>query len=156
MFVDELSVSRQLGGYFGRIDSVYSSGHRLLVDYLGDCDLKIMMELICTHFCLFFSNERDIENFLGRLAWPHKKFLAPELSVTAALSLLHKPHTLCLPKLMQTHMVLLVSEAIGLNLDFDHSIPDLKLVDHYLSIFRSFLKHLNHVFSLPQERRLVI
>ncbi|XP_074371456.1 uncharacterized protein LOC141712420 isoform X5 [Apium graveolens] len=149
VFVDELSVSRKLGAYFSRIDSVYSTRHRLLVDYLGDCDLKIIWELICTHFLLFVSNERDIENLLSRLAWPHKEFLAPELSVNAALSLLDKPHMPCIPKLMQTHMISLVSEAIGFNLDCDHSKPDLKLVDHYLKIFRrSVVLYADHIAKL--------
>lgn len=149
VFVDELSVSRQLRGYFSRIDSVSSTRYKQLVDCLGDCDLKIMMELICTHFFLFISNERDIENIFSRLAWPHKDFLASELSVTAALSLLHKPQMLCLPKLMQTHMISLVSEAIGFNLNFDHSIPDLKFLDHYLSIFRrSVVLYADHIAKL--------
>ncbi|KAK1403687.1 hypothetical protein POM88_003292 [Heracleum sosnowskyi] len=148
VFVDELSVSRQLLGYFSRIDSV-STRYKQLVNCLGDCDLKIMMELICTHLFLFVSNELDIENYLSCLARPHKDFLAQELSVTAALSLLRKPHMLCLPKLMQTHMISLVSEAIGFNLDFDHSIPDLKLLDQYLSIFRrSVVLYADHIAKL--------
>lgn len=119
------------------------------MEYLGDCDLKIMLELICTHLFLFIPKEQDLENFLSRLSWPHKDFLAPEMSVAAALSLLRKPLILNLPKLMQTHVILLVSEAIGFNLDFDHSKPDLKLVDYYLSTFRrSVVLYADHIAKL--------
>ncbi|XP_017240369.1 uncharacterized protein LOC108213140 isoform X2 [Daucus carota subsp. sativus] len=149
VFVDELSLSGQLEGYFNKIDYVSSTSYELSMDYLGDGNLKIMMELICAHFFLFIFNEQNIENLLARLSWPLEDLIAPGMSVTAALSLLHKPHMLCLPKLIQTHMISLVSEAVGFNLDFDHSIPDLKLIDHYLLTFRrSIILYADHIAKL--------
>lgn len=150
VFVDELSVHGKLRGYFRLIDSVSSTREKLFLCHLGDDNIGIMMEVISTHFSLFIAKEQAFENFLNRLLWLHEKdFVTPELSLTTALSLLHNPVMLSGPKLMQTHIILLVSEAIRIGMDLENSKPDLELMDHYLLAFRRsvvlYTKHISHL-----------
>ncbi|KAL2513304.1 hypothetical protein Adt_18904 [Abeliophyllum distichum] len=153
IFLDELSIHGQLRGYFKLIDSVASTGEKLFISHSAQGDIGIVMEMICTHFFLSFSDELAFEDFLSRLFGirakePRYSFRAPEISLITAVSLLHNPIMISAPKYMQAHLISLVSEAIDM-MDIESLKPDRKLMNCFLSVFeKSVMLYTKHMSSL--------
>ncbi|KAK9929785.1 hypothetical protein M0R45_026868 [Rubus argutus] len=87
------------------------------------------------------------DELLMRRLLRNKNFRGPELSLTAALPLLLNPIMLSAPKMLQTHLILLVSEAIDID-SLKNARPDLRLMDCYLTAFeRSVVLYTSHMSS---------
>lgn len=95
-----------------------------------------MIEAICNHFILSFSDKKAFGDFLSRLFCTHAiklkyPYRAPELGINAAVSLLLNPIMVSAPKYVQAHLISLVSEAVHIK----SSKPDRKLSNCFLSTF---------------------
>ncbi|XP_021802122.1 uncharacterized protein LOC110746222 isoform X2 [Prunus avium] len=118
IFADELVTRRLLREYFSLVDSTSPT-----TEILFQC-----------HFV-----KGDIGSVLEHCR-------VPELSLTSAVSLLQNPIMLSAPKMLQTHMTLLVSEAIDVDMSLKNARPDLRLMEGYLTAFeRSVHLYTSHM-----------
>ncbi|KAL0314134.1 UNVERIFIED_CONTAM: hypothetical protein Sangu_2257800 [Sesamum angustifolium] len=136
VFVDELLVHGQSRGCFKLINSVASINEMIFNPHSAHCDIGIVIEAMCHHFILSFSDKQAFGDFLSRLFCTHAKelkypFGAPALGVTAAISLLLSPFMVSAPRYMQAHLISLVSEAIDIKI----LKPDRRLTNCFLSTF---------------------
>ncbi|KAH6776610.1 hypothetical protein C2S52_014171 [Perilla frutescens var. hirtella] len=150
VFVDELLAHRQLAGYFKMINSVPGISDMRFKSQSAQGDAGMLMEAICNHFILSFSDEQAFEDFLSRLFCSHSMkleypFRPPALSITAAASLCLNPMMASAPKYVQAHLISLVSEAVHIKiLKADH-----KLMNCFLTTFeKSVILYMRHVSSL--------
>ncbi|XP_052203573.1 uncharacterized protein LOC127808903 isoform X3 [Diospyros lotus] len=150
VFADELLVHRQLREYFKLIDCHSSTSRKLFVCDSSHGDVESVIEVICTHFCLAFYNEQAYEDFLSRLfCWHENAFRVPQVGLSAALALLLNPIMLLAPKLVQAHLVSMVSEAITFGMGLESMQPDVRLMNCYLSAFeRSVILYVKHMSTL--------
>ncbi|XP_062030569.1 uncharacterized protein LOC133746399 isoform X1 [Rosa rugosa] len=148
IFADELLMRRLLRKYFVAVDSASCTNERLF-NNLVKSDIGSVLEVISVHFILSAYDEPASENFLKRLYLQFSKnFRGPELSLTAALPLLLNPIMLSAPKMLQTHFILLVSEAIDIDTSLKNVRPDLRNMDCYLTAFeRSVVLYTSHMSS---------
>lgn len=139
---------RLLRKYFVAVDSASCTNERLFNNFVKS-DIGSVLEVISIHFILSVYDEPAFENFLKRLYLQFSKhFRGPELSLTAALPLLLNPIMLSAPKMLQTHLILLVSEAIDIDTSLKNARPDLRLMDSYLTAFeRSIVLYTSHMSS---------
>lgn len=139
---------RLLRKYFVAVDSASCTNERLFNNFVKS-DIGSVLEVISIHFILSVYDEPAFENFLKRLYLQFSKnFRGPELSLTAALPLLLNPIMLSAPKMLQTHLILLVSEAIAIDTSLKNARPDLRLMDCYLTAFeRSVVLYTSHMSS---------
>ncbi|KAK4413360.1 hypothetical protein Salat_2748600 [Sesamum alatum] len=150
VFVDEMLVHGQSRGCFKLINSVVSISEMLFNPHPAHCDIGIVIEAMCNHFILSFSDKQAFGDFLSRLFCMHAKelkypFGAPALGVTAAISLLLSPIMVSAPKYMQAHLISLVSEAI----DIKSLKPDRRLTNCFLSTFeKSVTLYIIHISCL--------
>ncbi|KAF4379705.1 hypothetical protein F8388_023722 [Cannabis sativa] len=135
VFADELLLHRLLREYLMRVDSASSSSRVLFRSHFVHGYSGSVLEVISVHFILSLSDEQAFETFPKRLCgrWG-KDFRHPELSLTAAISLLN-PIVLSGPKIFQAHVILLVSEAIAIESSSESFRPNLKLMTCYLTAF---------------------
>ncbi|KAK4391249.1 hypothetical protein Sango_2188200 [Sesamum angolense] len=136
VFVDELLVHGQSRGCFKLINSVASINEMIFNPHSAHCDIGIVIEAMCHHFILSFSDKQAFGDFLSRLFCTHAKelkytFGAPALGVTAAISLLLSPFMVSAPRYMQAHLISLVSEAIDIKI----LKPDRRITNCFLSTF---------------------
>ncbi|KAG8378463.1 hypothetical protein BUALT_Bualt08G0139800 [Buddleja alternifolia] len=150
VFLDELFVHGQLRGYFKMINSVASINERLFSPHSAQGDTGIVIEAICNHFILSFSDEQAFGDFMSRLFFIYDKelrypFRASALGITAAVSLLLSPIMISAPKYIQAHLISLVSEAA----DVKSLKPDRKLINGFLSTFeKSITLYMTHMSCL--------
>ncbi|KAI3464354.1 hypothetical protein Pfo_021017 [Paulownia fortunei] len=152
VFVDELLAHGQLRGYFKMINSVASINEMLFNPHSAQDDIGIVIEAICNHFILSFSDKQAFGDFLSRLFCAHDidkyPFRAPALGVTAAVSLLLSPIMVSAPKYMQAHLISLVSEAVYIK----SLKPDRKLTNCFLSTFeKSVTLYMTHMCCLQTD-----
>lgn len=150
VFADELLVHKPLREYFMLIDSVSSASEMLFMCHSSPGHIGSVLEVLSSHFLLSVCDEQACEIFLNRLFWLHQKdFRVPELSLTAAISLLQNPIMLSAPKIFQAHIVSLVSEATIIDLDPENTRPNVGLMNCYLSLFEtSVIFYDRHISSL--------
>ena len=95
-----------------------------------------MMEIICSHFLLTISGEEALQAFLNRITWVRSNnSKSLEISVIAARMLLQNPIVLSSPKLLQAHIVSLVSDVISVCVDIERMTSDPTLIGSYISFF---------------------
>nr|XP_043616973.1 uncharacterized protein LOC122588827 [Erigeron canadensis] len=139
--IDELLLHGRLRKYLQMIDSYSPVHERLFKEGTNGGDFGVMMDMICSHFSLSISDEGALQEFLNRITRVHfTNSKSLELSVIAARTLLHNPVLLSSPKLIQAHVVSLVSNVISIGMDNERLTPDPKLVDCCLSVFESSVR----------------
>lgn len=127
---------RLLREYFSLVDSTSSTTEILFQCHFVKGDIGSVLEVISVHFISSVYGKRANENFLKRLFCDFGQHCrVPELSLTSAVSLLQNPIMLSAPKMLQTHMTLLVSEAIDVDMSLKNARPDLRLMEGYLTAF---------------------
>ncbi|XAR57459.1 hypothetical protein NMG60_11025612 [Bertholletia excelsa] len=153
VFADELLVHGQLREYFMLIDSHSSASTKLFMCRSSHGDVGSIIEVICTHFFLSFSDEEAFENYLRRLFWLHREdFRAPELSMSAALVLLLNPVMPAAPKFLQAHVISLVSESLAFAVELENKKSDVRLMHCYISAFeRSVILYVKHMSTLQMN-----
>ncbi|KAL3513375.1 hypothetical protein ACH5RR_026092 [Cinchona calisaya] len=153
VMLDEILVHEQLGPLFEIIDSFATTSGMLHMSHSGLADIGPLMEIICSHSSLAFFDKHAVEDYLDRLFRAHTKefrcsFRPIELSSSAAIMLLLNPILLSAPKIMQAHVIALVSEAIGTVLDSEHWKPDCTVVNRFITVFeKSVALYTKHIFS---------
>lgn len=116
-------------------------------------DSGMLMEAICSHFVLSFSDKQAFVDFFSRLYCTHAMkldypFRPPELGITAAVSLFLNPIIVSAPKYMQAHLISLVSEAVHVK----NLKPDRKLTNCFLSTFeKSVILYMRHMSHLQED-----
>ncbi|KAF2314780.1 hypothetical protein GH714_033536 [Hevea brasiliensis] len=150
VFADELLVHKSLREYFTLIDFASSRSEMLFNFHFGHGNLGCVLEVICAHFILSVSNELVFVRFINRLFWCHNDdFRIPEISLPASLSLLLNPVMLSAPKMFQAHLILLVSEVIGICAASENIMLDVRLMDWYSTAFeRSVVLYTRHMSNL--------
>lgn len=138
---------RLLREYFSLVDSTSSTTEILFQCHFVKGDIGSVLEVISVHFISSVYGKRANENFLKRLFCDFGQHCrVPELSLTSAVSLLQNPIMLSAPKMLQTHMNLLVSEAIDVDMSLKNARPDLRLMEGYLTAFeRSVHLYTSHM-----------
>ncbi|VVA19711.1 Hypothetical predicted protein [Prunus dulcis] len=147
IFADELVMHRLLREYLSLVDSTSSTTEILFQCHFVKGDIGSVLEVISVHFISSVYGKRANENFLKRLFCDFGQHCrVPELSLTSAVSLLQNPVMLSAPKMLQTHMTLLVSEAIDVDVSLKNARPDLRLMEGYLTAFeRSVHLYTSHM-----------
>lgn len=136
VFADELLLEESLRGLFVSVDSAFSPGEQLFRCNGNHHNVEVVLELMAAHLMLLDSNEEAIENILSRIdGYQWKGIKIPELSLTAALALLVNPIGPSVPKMLQAHLVLLVSEVVDARTFSLSTGPDLTEMDLYLKAF---------------------
>ncbi|PQP98863.1 uncharacterized protein Pyn_09804 [Prunus yedoensis var. nudiflora] len=136
IFADELVMRRLLREYFSLVDSTSPTTEILFQCHFVKGDIGSVLEVISVHFISSVYGKQANENFLKRLFCDFGQHCrVPELSLTSAVSLLQNPIMLSAPKMLQTHMTLLVSEAIDVDMSLKNARPDLRLMEGYLTAF---------------------
>ncbi|XP_050229031.1 uncharacterized protein LOC126678182 isoform X2 [Mercurialis annua] len=148
VFADELLVNKLLREYLMLVDSTSSRSDVLFNCHFGYGNIGSVLEVVCSHFILSVSSEQAVVNFIDRLFWCPKDFRIPEISLPAALSLLLNPVVLSAPKMFLAHLILLVSETIGV-CKASKNTPDVQLADWYSTAFeRSVMLYTRHTSNL--------
>ncbi|KAL5776367.1 hypothetical protein ACOSP7_009293 [Xanthoceras sorbifolium] len=153
VFADELLMHKSLREYFMLIDSASSTSEMLFMCHFGQGDIGSVLEVIAAHFILSVSNEQVFENLLNKLLWQHGNDVRVcEMSLTASLSLLLNPIILSAPKIFQAHLILLVSEAIGISMCSEYMKPDVRIMDCYLTALqKSISLYTRHMSDLQMD-----
>ncbi|XP_071712751.1 uncharacterized protein [Rutidosis leptorrhynchoides] len=153
--VDELLLHGRLRKYLSFIDSCSPKHERLFKLVTNRCDFGFVIEMLCSHFSLSFSDERALREFCSGITWIHSnKSKSLELSIIASRTLLHNPVVLSSPKLLQAHILSLVSNAISVTVNCETLTSDPKRGDLYLSVFEiSVLLYRQHMSTLVTENR---
>lgn len=154
VLMDELLVHSRLRKYLNIVDSFSSPDDRLFKHGANSGDCGVMMEMICSHFLLTISGEGALQEFLNRITWVRSNnSKSLEISVIAARTLLQNPIVLSSPKLLQAHIVSLVSDVIGVCVDIERMTSDPRLIDSYLSVFESsVILYTQHMSILKTEK----
>lgn len=153
VILDEVLVHEQLGPLFEIIDRFSTTTGMLHVPHSGRGDNGPLMEIICSHFSIAFLEKNAVENFLDRLFWTYTErfrcsFRPKELSTNAAIMLLLNPILLFAPKVMQAHIIALVSETIDNVADFKDWKPNCTVIDCFLTVFeKSVALYIRHISS---------
>ncbi|CAM8892760.1 unnamed protein product [Rhodiola kirilowii] len=129
-----------------------SSRDLLFANHSRHGDVRNVMELIVNHFILSFSNEKLRDSIFDRLSWHHRmdgKVSQLGLDQGVVLLVLLDSTFLCAPEIFQAHLVLIVSEAIGIDQGCMSTAPDVKLINCYLLAFeRSVVLYTRHIYGL--------
>ncbi|KAL6525250.1 hypothetical protein OROMI_030843 [Orobanche minor] len=113
-----------------------------------------LVEVLCNHFILSFSNEQALGDLLSRLFCTHAMELqnplrTPSLSINASVSLLLSPIMVSIPKYMLAHLISIFSEAVYYT---KNSKPDRKLTNCFLSTFeKSIDLYTTHMSCLEKD-----
>ncbi|KAI3440075.1 uncharacterized protein J3R85_004046 [Psidium guajava] len=136
VFADELLLEESLRGLLVSVDSAFFPGENLFMCDGNHHNVGVVLELMAAHLMLLDSNEAAIGNILCRIDghnWKENEI--PKLSLTAALALLVNPIVPFMPKMLQAHLVLLVSEVMDTRMFSLSRGPDLTEMDLYLKAF---------------------
>ncbi|XP_010448124.1 PREDICTED: uncharacterized protein LOC104730625 [Camelina sativa] len=121
VFMDEILVNKSIRGLLFLVDSA-SSSCRLFPKHHRDSVVE--MEMVAAHFIISTSDAKLNEMCVERLYWKQLNAVrASQLSLSAAASLLLNPLMFSAPSFIHAHVVLLVSDAIGIcvkGLDLHH------------------------------------
>ncbi|XP_024022385.1 uncharacterized protein LOC21392686 [Morus notabilis] len=152
VFADELSMHRLLREYFMLVDYASCTSRALFSGHFLNDGIASVLEVISLHFIISFSDEQGFEHFLNRLSCGDcKRFRVPDLSLNAAVSLLLNPIILSAPKMFQAHLILLVSEAIGVSMS-SNIRPSVRLMTCYLTAFeRSVILYTRFMSTLLMD-----
>lgn len=142
VLLDELLVHGQLRSFLKLIDSVAPVGEMLFKSHYGWGDTGVLMEVISAHFSVAFHGKEVLEDFLQRLfsiqTMEYKySFRSLEVGPTAATLLLLNPIIFSAPKLLQAHLISLISEAISNVPCYENWKPDIRLANCVLSAFEN-------------------
>ncbi|PWA78018.1 hypothetical protein CTI12_AA188020 [Artemisia annua] len=153
VLIDELLVHGQLRRYLQISDSLSPTNERLFKHGIDGGDCGVIMEIICSHLSLSISDEGALQEFLNKITWVHfNKAKSAEISTVAARALLQNPIVLSSPKLLQAHIISLVSDVVGVGIDSETLKPDPALIDFYLSAFESsVMLYTQHMSILKTE-----
>ncbi|CAL9227071.1 unnamed protein product [Arabidopsis halleri] len=131
VFMDEILVNKSIRDLLFVVDSAISSC-RLFCKH----DRAGVVEMVSAHFIISTSDEKMNQMCVERLYWKQgNAFRTPQISMSAAVSLLLNPVMFSAPRMIHAYVVLLVSDAIGI---FSHPCIkglDLQLIDHYIDAF---------------------
>ncbi|XP_027149703.1 uncharacterized protein LOC113750003 isoform X1 [Coffea eugenioides] len=155
VILDEVLVHEQLGPLFEIIDRFATATGMLHMSHSGqgDNDNGPLIEIICTHFSIAFLEKNAVEDFLDRLFWTYTERFScssrpKELSTSAAIMLLLNPILLFAPKVMQAHILALVSEATVNVVDFKDWKPNFMVINCSLTVFeKSVALYIKYISS---------
>ncbi|XP_077218393.1 2-isopropylmalate synthase isoform X2 [Tasmannia lanceolata] len=134
VFTDGILVHQQLTNHLIRTDYVSPTKSKLFICH-GSQNF-IVPEMVSAHFLLSVSDGWAFNEFPHTLFWSHgRDFKIPELSLPAAMILLGTPIILTAPKLLQAHLVSLVSRCIGIYKDPRSRILNPALLKNCMSAF---------------------
>ncbi|XP_024022358.1 uncharacterized protein LOC21392684 [Morus notabilis] len=152
VFAYELLMHRLLREYFMLVDYASCTSRALFRGHFLNDGIASVLEVISLHFIISFSDEQGFEHFLNRLSCGDcKHFRVPDLSLNAAVSLLLNPIILSAPKMFQTHLILLVFEAIGVSMS-SNIRPSVRLMASYLTTFeRSVILYTRYMSTLLMD-----
>lgn len=152
VFADECLKHPSLRKYIMYVESFYSIVENNSTFHLNNGYIAIVLEIISAHFMLSVSDEQVVENFISRLLLPCGKDSRDfGLSLESSISLLLNPIMLSAPKMLQAHVISLVSETIGCSLPSQNSVSD-SLMDCYLIAFeKSINMYSMHTSSLQTD-----
>ncbi|CAM8886555.1 unnamed protein product [Rhodiola kirilowii] len=149
VLADELLVHKSLRENLMLFDCL-SSRDMLFANHSRHGDVRNVMELIVNHFILSFSNEKLRDSIFDRLSWHHRMDgKVSQLGLDQRVVLLLDSTFLCAPEIFQAHLVLIVSEAIGIDQGCMSTAPDGRLINCYLLTFeRSVVLYTRHIYGL--------
>ncbi|CAA0396692.1 unnamed protein product [Arabidopsis thaliana] len=131
VFMDEILVNKSISDLLFVVDSAFSSC-RLFSKH----DRAGVVEIVSAHFIIATSDEKTNQMCVERLYWKKgNAFRTPQISLSAAVSLLLNPVMFSAPKMIHAYVVLLVSDAIGICSHPCFKGLDLQLIDHYIDAF---------------------
>ncbi|XP_010520917.1 PREDICTED: uncharacterized protein LOC104799928 isoform X2 [Tarenaya hassleriana] len=138
VFADEILVNKTIRDLLLLVDSAFSSNRLFSTHSFGWFGLASVLEVISSHFVLSFSDEKMTKVFIDRLYLKHlNEFRTSQISLSAAISLLRNPVMLSAPRIFHAYVVLLVKDAIGINVSSCVKGLDLQLIGWYLHAFES-------------------
>ncbi|XP_074289628.1 uncharacterized protein LOC141614775 isoform X2 [Silene latifolia] len=113
VYVDEVFADRPFQECLAISESV--SYPRQSPSICSTLQIKSVLEVMTAHFLLSVPRDYALQTFLETLIWTEKNVQShPELSITVGLSLIKHPEVLSVPVIFRSHIVSLVSEAIGI------------------------------------------
>uniref|UniRef100_A0A7N0U9D1 DUF7812 domain-containing protein n=1 Tax=Kalanchoe fedtschenkoi TaxID=63787 RepID=A0A7N0U9D1_KALFE len=150
VFADEILIHESLKENLMLFDSLSSSDTDRLFVSSSHGDVRNVMELIACHFILSFSDEKVCDSILDRLYWHNRMDKrVPELGMNQCVLLLLDSTFLSAPAIFQSHLILMASEAIGIDSAFTSAAPDVRLNNCYLLAFeRSVILYTRHIYDL--------
>ncbi|XP_061337545.1 uncharacterized protein LOC133284528 isoform X1 [Gastrolobium bilobum] len=150
VFADELLRHKYLRRYLMITDSKSSICEKLFACHFNRGDIASVLEVISAHFILSVSNEKAFENFISRL-FLHcdKDSRFPGLGLAPAIVLLLDPVVLSAPKMLQAHIIALVSEAIGSGLSSESLAQDMH--SHLIAFEKSVVLYSMYASSLQMD-----
>ncbi|KAF7822435.1 uncharacterized protein G2W53_027890 [Senna tora] len=151
VFADEFLKHPSLRKHLMIVESSSSITENVFLCHNHGCVASIL-EVISAHFVLSVSNEQALENFISTLLLHcGKESRDPELSLEASISLLLNPILLSAPKILQAHVISIVSEVFCDGLSSKNLVPD-NVMDCNLTAFeRSVILYSMHVSSLQMD-----
>ncbi|XP_042504318.1 uncharacterized protein LOC122081314 isoform X2 [Macadamia integrifolia] len=150
VFADELLLHRHLRLYFMIADSVSSATERLFMCHNSHGDSDDVLEVISAHFILSLSDEQASSKLQNASLWWHSMDLrTSELTLTASLALLGSPVISSAPKIIQAHLLFMVSRAIGIDIAPQNTRSDFRFMNGYISALeRSIMLYTHNISSL--------
>ncbi|XP_043703399.1 uncharacterized protein LOC122653580 isoform X2 [Telopea speciosissima] len=150
VFADELLLHRDLRQYFMIADSVSSTSEKLFMCHSSHGDSDDVLEVISAHFLLSFSDEQASGKLHNASLWWHTEDLrTSKLSLTASLALLGSPVISSAPKMIQAHLIFMVSRAIGIDIIPQNKRLDLSIMNCYISALeRAIILYTQSISSL--------
>ncbi|CAN7071972.1 unnamed protein product [Brassica oleracea var. botrytis] len=110
VFIDEVLVNKSIRDLLFRVDPAFSS-----CILFSKHDMAGVVEMVSAHFILSVSDEKLNEMYVERLYWKQvSPVRPPQLTMSAATSLLLAPAMFSAPRMIHAYVVLLVSDAIGI------------------------------------------
>lgn len=110
VFMDEILVNKSIRDLLFLVDTLFSSCRLFSKQDRGG-----VVELISVHFIFSTSDEKMNKMCVERLYWKQGNELrTPQISLCAVASLLLNPVMFSAPRMIQSYVVLLVSDAIGI------------------------------------------
>lgn len=158
VFLDELLVHGQLRSFLKLIDSAAPVDKMLFKSHYGWGDTGVLMEVISTHFSVAFHGKEVLEDFLQQLFFMQTveyKYSSQSLEVgpTAATLLLLNPIILSAPKVLQAHLISLISETISNVPYYENWKPDIRLANCFFSAFEnSIILYVKCIRNLRLDR----
>ncbi|GMH21742.1 hypothetical protein Nepgr_023584 [Nepenthes gracilis] len=147
VFLDELLANRPLRKYIMMSEFV---SHTRNMFMCWATDIGGILEVISAHFLVSVSGIQAFEGFIKNLILVHKQNrISPEVSLSAAVSLLMNPVMITAPSLVHAHVISLVSEVINTSITDEYTAATLRYVHFYLSSFEKsvilYHRHMSHL-----------
>lgn len=149
VFADEFMIRKSLRENL-LLFGVLSSRDMLFSSQSRNGDVRNVMELITCHFILSFSNEQVCDSILDRLSWDYRMDRrVSQLGINQCVLLLLDSSFLSAPAIFQSHLILMVSEAIGIDSVCMSTSADGGLMNCYMLVFeRSVILYAKHIYAL--------